>query len=84
MRTSVQIAQSGHVEHVKPTHFVAGSAGVVVENVVVNQHVVWSAVGVVEVAVSLDVVCLSAVCDVDELESIIATHPEEVSANVSH
>ncbi len=84
MCTDVQVAQGRHVEHVKPAHFVAGGAGVVVQNVVVNQHVVRSAVGVVEVAVSFDVVSLSAVCDVDELEAIIATHPEEVGPNVSY
>ncbi len=84
MCTDVEVAQRRHVEHVKPAYFVASGAGVVVEDVVVNQHVVRSAVGVVEVAVPFDVVSFAPSCNVDELEPVIATHPKEVGANVSH
>ena len=56
----------------------------VVENVVVNHHVLGCAVGVVEAARSLDVVRFSAVGHVDELEPVIAANPQQVGANVGH
>ena len=56
----------------------------IVEDVVVNHHVARCTVGVVEAARTLNVVGLPSRCDVDELEPVVSTNPQQVGPNIGH
>ncbi len=80
----VEVAKVGQIRNIQPAYFITARAGMVIHDVVVNHHVKRLACRTVQVVVLFDIEGLSACGDVDELESITASDPQEVRADVGH